>query len=171
MRGKHAPASPASFYLSLARYVGTALGIVALVAGMGIALVKSGSPPPKPSAGKKATATHSPTTPFSPSPPPSPTPRPPSKVTVEVLNGIGIVGIAGRTEVRLEDAGYNVISIGDAPRTDRTVILYVSRGAKIDAQELLRRFTAFLRIRRATEAQSARLKVILGADFEEEEET
>ena len=43
-------------------------------------------------------------------------PLPPDEVTVEVLNGSGVRGAAGRFADQLREAGYRVERIGDADR-------------------------------------------------------
>jgi len=50
----------------------------------------------------------------------------PEDVTVKLLNGTSVAGLAGRQKVRLENVGFDVISTGDASsRFERTVIQYV----------------------------------------------
>lgn len=45
-----------------------------------------------------------------------------SEISVEVLNGAGIADLASTTAEQLRQAGYRIAGIGNAPRTDATVI-------------------------------------------------
>jgi LCP family protein required for cell wall assembly len=49
---------------------------------------------------------------------------PPGKVQVEVLNGTGIGGLAGRTAARLRKLGYDVTGVADAAPTTTTTVTY-----------------------------------------------
>jgi LCP family protein required for cell wall assembly len=49
---------------------------------------------------------------------------PPGSVTVNVLNGTGIDGLAASTASTLKQFGYNIGTVGDAPFTDSTTVSY-----------------------------------------------
>lgn len=49
---------------------------------------------------------------------------PPHSVTVKVINGTGITGLAGATAAKLRKAGYNVASVGDTGYTQDTTVSY-----------------------------------------------
>ena len=59
----------------------------------------------------------------------------PADVTVVVLNGAGISGLAGQTADALKQKGYQVADIGNAEPTEKTVIRYPA--GKEDAAKLL----------------------------------
>ena len=48
----------------------------------------------------------------------------PEDVELDVLNGSGVDGLAGRTAEELRDRGFNVRSVGNAPSADTTVVRY-----------------------------------------------
>ncbi len=86
---------------------------------------------------------------------------------IEVLNGTNTKGLAGRTQVYLNNLGYNVVTIGDAGRYDysETVILYYAQRPNSLAN-LVKTFS--VRPDNIRAAPSARLdadiRVILGAN-------
>lgn len=172
--GKHAPASPLSFYSSVARHIAGAAAVLAVVvlvvvlatsdddgAGLG-----SSTPDPSPSAETSPQASPSTST----TPPPSATraPRQRSEVTIVVLNGTGRAGLAGRTKERLVAAGYTVVRVGNADGpTDRTTVFY-RPGALPEADLVLEDFPDLIRAEKAqgSEAGSdALLTIVLGDDY------
>jgi anionic cell wall polymer biosynthesis LytR-Cps2A-Psr (LCP) family protein len=52
--------------------------------------------------------------------------------TVEILNGTGVTGLAGRTAELLRGFGYDVISIGNADRSDYEVTEIINRSGSDD---------------------------------------
>jgi len=54
----------------------------------------------------------------------SPTPSSLAKgsIYLEILNGTGVVGEAGRIGKRIEELGYKVVKIGNAEKTDKTQV-------------------------------------------------
>lgn len=144
MPGKHAPASPWSFVLSLARAAAGALAVLGVVVLIAFVAVNSrgdtgpaagGTPTPTTSPDGEPTATGSPTPTTSPSVESSPTPRPPGEVTVQVLNGNGRTGVAGEVTSALEQAGYQALEASNASIRARTIILF-RRGFRPDALAL-----------------------------------
>lgn len=178
MPGKHAPASPRSFYLSLARSIGGALAALGLVAGVAVLIASSrtagepdgtaappGSPSPSPTATVSPTPSPTPSPRPSPSPSPSPSPLPRSDVSVEVLNGTRRNGLAARTAERLEDSGYADVEIGNAPEPAERTRIFFREGFRAEAERLLEDFPDFSALAPAGEGQSAMLRVVLGDDF------
>lgn len=176
MPGKHAPGSPSSFYLSVARAVLGALAVLGAVVLLVVLVVSRGGDDggpvatptitrtntPRATPTATATATSTPTATAS----PSPTLRPRSKVTIVVLNATGRTGLARRVADELEKGGYNVVRVGNAERAAKTTIYYKS-SAKADAEALLDRYPELGRTRSATasSAKDALLTIVLGADY------
>lgn len=180
MPGKHAPASPRSFYLSVARAVTGALGVLALVVLIAMAAVRSGDDQPaaarqtqeptttatpterrtssRPTATATATATASETArPL----------RSRARVSVLVLNGTNRAGLAARTRDKLLAAGYDDVEIGDTTDRARSIIYY--RGAFRPEAARLRRDIDVEPVREAPGdlTGDARLTLIIGNDFQE----
>ena len=65
-------------------------------------------------------------------------------LTVEVLNGTGINGLAGRTAEMLRSFGYDVISIANADRNDYENTLIIHRTSD---EEMVRTFAELIRCR------------------------
>ena len=61
----------------------------------------------------------------------------PSELVVQVLNGSGIAGAAGRLSASLEDAGYAVLPAGNAPERFATSAVYYVVSAHQDEAELV----------------------------------
>jgi anionic cell wall polymer biosynthesis LytR-Cps2A-Psr (LCP) family protein len=62
--------------------------------------------------------------------------------TVEILNGTGITGLAGRTAELLRGFGYDVISIGNASRSDYEATEIIDRSG---SEEVARNFAEIIR--------------------------
>ena len=174
--GKHAPASSASFILSLARAgAGAAAAIGLVVAIVVIAISSRGEDPGTPVAGgptesakPKASASATPT---AEEPDPSePMPEPligRRKLTLEVFNGNRRDGAASSMQARLEEAGYRKIDVGNSGTVAKTTIYY--RGAtKREAQRLLDEFPDLRRVRpaRSNTPGSAQLTIVLGTNHD-----
>lgn len=176
MPGKHAPKSPFSYYLSLARAFGGALAVLGLVVGLVVVAVSSrggdAKPEAKPTPTKRATtATTTPT-------PPGVTLRPKRDTTVIVLNAAGRQGLASRVAGVLGDDGYDVVQIGNAARAENTRVYY-RRGAAAEAERIrLKHFPFVGRVNTATAGRPAGqaadggpirgswlVAVVLGADY------
>lgn len=194
MPGKHAPKAPTSYYLSLARSVGGALAIVAMVVIVAVIAINSGGGG-KPAARQTSSPTPSPTpsepapiessepstspepsgavtpptptisaTPSPQTPDPGPTTLPPDQVSVEVLNGTRRAGLAGKTADRLRQEGYKVVRTGNANPAEKSTILYVP-GASDEAAALQLEFPEFTVVKRGRASQPVILRLIIGADF------
>ena len=61
----------------------------------------------------------------------------PAVLQVQVLNGSGVAGAAGRITAKLADAGYVVLPAGDAERRYSTSAVYYQRGHAEAAAEIL----------------------------------
>ena len=93
----------------------------------------------------------------------------PETARVEVLNGTGYPGVAARIRDLLQERGWQVVSIGDADRTDyqRTLIvnynadpLLVSRvGSELDLQNNLPTLNGLIL------SNTVDLRIIAGQDF------
>lgn len=59
------------------------------------------------------------------------------EVRVEVLNGCGLEGAAGKTKERLESNGYTVVAVGNAVNFDnKKTVLYVGEGQENNAKRI-----------------------------------
>lgn len=86
----------------------------------------------------------------------------PSEITVDVLNGAGISGLASRTAEALREAGFQVGQVADAPGSvDATVIRYPS-GAQDQARVLARSLPIEPRLEETGEVSTVTL--VLGPD-------
>lgn len=171
MPGKHAPASPRSFYMSLARAVAAALGAVALITIAIVVLLNRGD-------GKSESAlpivSNSPTRSTSPSPTSSPTPTatatrrvlPANQVNVEVLNGTTTNGLARETAQKIEAEGYEIVTVGNARPTIAKSTVYYRPGRRAEAlafQEAFREFTVLRELRSLPSGTT--LRVVIGGDY------
>jgi hypothetical protein len=169
MPGRHAPASPRSFYLSVARSVGGSLAAVALMAVAVFLVLDHGGQEPKgfPTVAGSPTTTTTPTarptasrTPAA----PSPSVLPASKVTVDVRNGTTRAGLAAKTADRVRAAGYPVLKVGNEAPLAQSTIFY--RPDSLDeAKAFQRRFPEFSVLKASTTNGAAILRVVIGADF------
>jgi LCP family protein required for cell wall assembly len=62
---------------------------------------------------------------------------PASNVTVSVLNGTGITGLAKQTAASLQQYGFRIASVGDAPYTSTTTVSYQGPGEAGGAYTLM----------------------------------
>lgn len=181
MPGKHAPDSPASFYLSVARAAGGALAALALVVAIAMVAVNSraddtpranGTPTTSAPATSERPAGESPSPGSSLSPEPSQPSeaepvRAPSKTTVDVLNGTSRSGLARALSERIDKEGYKIGTVGNASPATKTTIFY-RKDARAEAEALLRAFPELKRVREAsagTPGQSL-LTVVIGSNYE-----
>lgn len=90
---------------------------------------------------------------------------PPENIRVRVLNGAGLAGAAGTLAEKLKVAGFNVTSVGDAPRSDYAVT-QVRHSPTYDesARTLGAALPAATVVPDPALAGSATLTVIVGAD-------
>lgn len=104
--------------------VAAALAIIAVTVGIGF--VAYGQPTTKPEAPVPAAVE-------SPTPTPAPTR---TDITIEVLNGSGISGAAGKAAENLREAGYTTVIVGNTTKQKATE-LFLSRGLSMGASDLL----------------------------------
>jgi LytR cell envelope-related transcriptional attenuator len=168
--GKHAPESPASFYLSVARAAAGALIVLGVVAVIAVAATGSGgkkpntqgsTPPPTVSTSPSPTSTPSTTT------TPTPTRSSAAKVTVNVFNGTARNGLARALADNLAKAGYVVKRVETYTPHQTNTAIYYQPGDKAEAQALLTAHPELKQILPATSATptNAILTIILGSDY------
>ncbi len=173
MPGKHAPASPRSFLLSLARALGAALGAVALIVIAIVVLLtrgdgKSLGDPTVSSPTSRATVTSPSPTPSSPSPSPTATRSvlPANLVNVEVLNGTTRNGLARDTASKIEDEGYKIVKVDNQrPPIPKSTIFY-RPGRRAEALAFQEAFPEFTVVRESESlAAGTVLRVVIGGDY------
>src|SRR5207248_2985120 len=89
----------------------------------------------------------------------------PASLSIEVLNGAGVPGLAARTADRLAQAGFTVARVGDAPRTQAQTTVLAKPSARATAERLAA--AAGLpasRISESTAAMDADIQITLGTD-------
>jgi len=173
MPGKHAPVSPRSYYVSLARALGAALGAVGLMVVAVIVLLsrgggtdQAGSPAITPRA-TVSTSNASPHSTPSPTPTTSSTAPAAAQVTVHVQNGTARSGLAAATAEKIRAKGYNVVKVDNfsgAPRPAKSTIFY-GRGAKDVALAFQAAFPEFTVVQEETGTERAMLRVVVGSDY------
>ena len=92
-------------------------------------------------------------------------PRDPSEVELQVLNGTDVAGLADETRQVLEDAGYKVLTIGNAQGTYETTQITYLRKARADAEALAEQFFPGAQLETATPDTQVDITVILGDDY------
>jgi hypothetical protein len=173
MPGKHAPASPRSFYLSAGKALGAALGAVGLMVAAVLVLLSRGGTEPttgspaiqsnRPVASSK-NPTPKPTT-TTPSPTPTPSVLPANQITVEVLNGTSRSGLARSTGKKISDAGYRLMRVGNSTtRFAKSTIFYQS-GRRGEALAFQKDFPDFTVLRQSSATGGAILRVVIGSDY------
>ncbi|HEX9890262.1 MAG TPA: LCP family protein [Nitriliruptorales bacterium] len=85
-------------------------------------------------------------------------------IQVQVLNASRAAGLAGATRDALQQAGYDVVSIGDAPEQERTVIRYPA-GQRAAAELLATDLPVTADL--VEDASAATLVLVLGRDIAE----
>lgn len=174
MPGKHAPESPRSYYVSLARALGAALGAVALMVVAVVILLsrgdgtkQAGSPTvsSNPTASRSASPRASRTPTVSPSASPTSSTLAPSKVSVRVENGTSRNGLAARTADKIRAEGYNVTGTGNAGASFAKSTIFYRPGARDEALAFQETFSEFTVLRQASGSQSALLRVVVGSDY------
>jgi hypothetical protein len=168
MPGKHAPDSPRSYYTSLARALGAALGAIGLMVVAVVILLSRGGDDDKragspaiqsPRAGASRSASPRPSR----SPTASPTASPTSstlaknKIVVDVLNSTNRPGLARRTMNEIAAAGYRAGRTGNAERLAKSTIFY-RPGAREEALAFQKEFPDFTVVRESSSIGSAVLR-------------
>jgi hypothetical protein len=98
--------------------------------------------------------------------------RSPKGVTVQVLNGAFVPGLAHRVADRIRAAGYDVVAANTAFGTYTVSRVYYTDGHKADAEAFQARFHAFKTLLPASQARAGLspkvdLHVIIGRNYQE----
>jgi hypothetical protein len=93
--------------------------------------------------------------------------RPASGVTVQVLNGVWVTGLAHRVAGQVRAAGYDVVAAKTALGSYSVSRIYYTGGHRADAEAFKDRFPAFSVIEAAPANLSRRvaLHVVIGKDY------
>ena len=96
-----------------------------------------------------------------------PTLRPAGGVTVQVLNGVWVAGLARRVAAQVRTAGYDVVAANTALGNYSSSRVYYTPGHRADAEAFRDRFPAFSRVEPAPANLSDRvaLHVVIGKDY------
>ena len=136
------------------------------VVGLTKAFPNAGAPIAPSGSGGQPSPSTSPTPSLGTSPSPSVTPQI-KGVTVQVLNGSGVTGLAATVTKQIKKAGYSVKTPGNANHTGSTIVYYqAGTQARLNADFLRTRFFPGAALRPATSAanSAADITVILGED-------
>jgi hypothetical protein len=176
LAGRHEPGSGGSFYLSLATAALRAVLVVAAVV-LGVFVLSRAfpsddqvTPPTTPGQGE-------PTSPAPTSPSATETPdgeqpvqetHDPAEIRMQILNGTEVGGLAADTQATLEDAGWNVVTVGDAQNkpVEITIITFARR-YRADAEVLEAEFFPGAELQQAAPDADADITVTLGVDYAE----
>ena len=96
-----------------------------------------------------------------------PTLRPAGGVTVQVLNGAWVAGLANRVAAQVRTAGYDVVAARTALGSYSVSRVYYTGGHRADAEAFKDRFPAFAVVEPAPANLSRRvaLHVVIGKDY------
>jgi hypothetical protein len=96
-----------------------------------------------------------------------PTLRPAGGVTVQVLNGVWVTGLAHRVAAQVRTAGYDVVAAKTALGNYSVSRIYYTGGHRADAEAFRERFPAFAVVEPAPANLSRRvaLHVVIGKDY------
>jgi hypothetical protein len=96
-----------------------------------------------------------------------PTLRPADGVTVQVLNGVWVAGLAHRVAAQVRTAGYDVVAAQTALGNYSTSRIYYTGGHRADAEAFRERFPAFAVIEPAPAnlSRQVALHVVIGKDY------
>jgi hypothetical protein len=177
LAGRHEPSSNESFYLSMATAALRGVLVVAAVL-LGVFVLSRAFP----SGGDAAPVApeEAPTTPPPTSPPATgdqgggggggaqPEEHDPSEFQIQILNGTDVSGLAADTQAMLEEEGYRVPSVSDAPDkpVERTTITY-KRRFRADAEVLGQQFFPDAQLESAAPDADADITITLGVDYSE----
>ena len=174
MAGRHGPPSQTTFYLSLATAALRGLLVVGALA-LGFLVLSKAFPPgdsaPVSTPGDQEETLTLTTAPTSPaptgkqSPRGQPTPLDPSEITLQVLNGTDVSGLAASTAETLEQEGYQISTIADAETTYEVTTLFHKPKRKADAQLLRDAFFPGAVLEVADESVKVDITVNIGADY------
>jgi hypothetical protein len=175
MPGKHAPESPRSYYVSLARAGGAALGAVALMVIAVVILLSRGGDDKNKLVGGPAIESPRASVSRSASPRPSVSPTvkptattpstlPKNKITVDVLNATNRAGLAKTTMRQVADAGYREGRTGNTESLAKSTIFY-RPGARDEAMLFQKDFPDFTVLRQSSSIGNATLRAVIGSDY------
>ena len=93
--------------------------------------------------------------------------RPAAGVTVQVLNGVWVTGLAHRVASQVRTAGYDVVAAKTALGSYSVSRVYYTGGHRADAEAFKERFPAFAVVEPAPANLSRRvaLHVVIGKDY------
>ena len=93
--------------------------------------------------------------------------RPAGGVTVQVLNGVWVAGLAHRVAAQVRTAGYEVVATNTALGSYSVSRVYYTAGHQADAEAFRDRFPAFSRVEPAPANLSDRvaLHAVIGEDY------
>jgi hypothetical protein len=175
MPGKHAPASPRSYYVSLARALGAALGAVVLMVVAVVVLLsrgggtdQAGSPAitPAPTVSTKSSSPRPTVTPsVAPTGTTGQSTLAPAKVTIHVQNGTNRKGLAAQTAAKIRDKGYRVTKVDNTGGAFSKSTIFYNKGAKDEALAFQEMFPEFTVLKEATGTQAEILRVVVGSDY------
>ena len=129
----------------------------------------SGDSPPTTTPGQEQ-ETLTTAVPLSPSPSDQPTrsvpeAKDPSEITLQVLNGTDVSGLASETAQMLEESGYQISTIADAETSYEVTTLFHVPKRKVDAQFLADRFFPGAVLEVAEDGIKVDITVNIGADY------
>ncbi|MCA1645714.1 MAG: LCP family protein [Chloroflexi bacterium] len=85
--------------------------------------------------------------------------------SVEILNGAGVAGLAGRTADRLTQRGFVIASVGDAPRAQAQTAILARPGARSAAERIATTLgVPTARVTDSATLATADIQVVLGSD-------
>jgi hypothetical protein len=96
-----------------------------------------------------------------------PTLRPAAGVSVQVLNGVWVTGLAHRVAAQVRGAGYDVVAAKTALGSYSVSRVYYTGGHRADAEAFKDRFPAFSVVEKAPANLDRRvaLHVVIGKDY------
>jgi len=90
-------------------------------------------------------------------------------ITLEILNGTEVNGLAGRTSKLYQDYGYDVITVANADRNNYTSTIILDRKGRIDVANKVAEIIGCQRVGteiKSAGEESADVTIILGKDFD-----
>ena len=170
MPGKHAPESPGSFYLSVARAVGGALVVLGVVAVIAVAATGSGgknptaqNSTPPPTVSIRPTLSSTPSTTVTPTTTATATNL--ASITVDVLNGTQRAGLAKALADKLKADGYTIRNVATQTAHQTQTTIYYKAGSRAAAEALLAAHPELKRVAPAPASQTVKLTVVIGDDY------
>jgi LytR cell envelope-related transcriptional attenuator len=169
LAGRHGPPSQTTFYLSLATAALRGLLVVAALA-LGFFVLSKAFPSGSETQADPGGAPASPSPSTSPSPVEVPTrdveqPLDPSEIQVQVLNATDVSGLAADTAEILEQAGYEIVTVDDAPANEEVTTLFYVPKRKVDAQVMRDAYFPGAALEVADEDVKVDVTVVIGADY------